>query len=91
MNSEEFSLFNKKVKKGVDNIKRKIKLSDVKCPYFRRFTSCVIFCENVNIHSKNVSQGFGNEFEKNLFMRENCCKIEPCCEIYRLLNSKYEV
>ncbi len=68
----------------------RLQLYDVKCPYFRQWTSTSVTCESIMDGVLSIRLTFPREYEQANFARENCCQIAPHCEIYRLLNEKYQ-
>lgn len=68
----------------------KIKYMDVVCPFFVKWTTTSVTCEGIIPGSRCTTQTFKNWLEMEKFVRLNCCSFSPDCEIYRLLNLKYD-
>lgn len=66
---------------------RKLK---VICPFFVKWNTTSVTCEGIIPGARCTSQTFANENSLALFVRNNCCVFHPECEIYRLLQKKYE-
>ncbi len=68
----------------------RLQIYDVKCPFFKQWTSTSVTCESIMDEVLSIRLTFPREYEKTNFVRENCCQINPMCEVYRLLKEKYE-
>ena len=68
----------------------RLKLYEVKCPFFKRWTSTSVTCEGLALGSRCSTQSFPDIQRADRFIRENCLKCNPECEIYKALILKYE-
>ena len=68
----------------------RLKLYNVKCPFFKRWTTTSVSCEGVAAGSRSSTQSFPDMQTADSFIRHNCLKCNPECEIYKALILKYE-
>ena len=62
---------------------------DVQCPFYKYDTMKRIVCEGL-IEKSNISLGFFDWQDYEIHFRTFCCEHYKKCEVYRMLEFKYE-
>ncbi len=60
------------------------------CPFYEKEFKKAICCEAVVAGASENAMYFASEAEKDEYVRKNCTKSEPNCEIYKMLIKKYD-
>ena len=60
------------------------------CPFYQKEFKKGICCEAIVASASDNTMYFASEAEKDEYIRKHCVKLQPDCELYKLLMRKYE-
>lgn len=61
----------------------------IKCPFYMQSNNTSITCEGFINGSRSTKQTFPDAYNMAEFVRKHCQHPQPDCEIFRLLQMKY--